>query len=133
MEIHHKIAGIIIKDRKLLMVRKYNESHFIMPGGKQKEGETTQQTLARELKEELSIELISHKFFKTFEAVHFKDKNLLVKMDTYLIKIKGNPKPTSEINEIKWIDSSYKSKNIELASINQDFLIPELVKLSLIN
>lgn len=46
MEIHHKIAGIILKDRKLLMVRKYDEPHYyIMPGGKRKSQEKTQDRL----------------------------------------------------------------------------------------
>ena len=40
MEIHHKIAGVIIINRKLLMVRKYNEPNFIMPGGRIKEKES---------------------------------------------------------------------------------------------
>ena len=132
MEIHHKIAGIIIKDKKLLMVRKYNEPHFIMPGGKIKENETKEQALKRELKEELSIELKSMKKIKTWEAKHFKDKNKIVKMETYFVEILGEPKATNEINELKWIDSSYKDKNIKLASINQDYLIPELKKLGLI-
>jgi 8-oxo-dGTP pyrophosphatase MutT (NUDIX family) len=133
MEIHHKIAGIIIKNKKLLMVRKYNEPHFIMPGGRVLEGETKEQTLARELKEELNVELVSMKLFKTWEAPHFKDKNKIVKMETFLVEIKGNPKASSEINEIKWIDSNYNQEDIKVASINEDYLIPELKKLKLID
>ena len=94
MEIHHKIAGIIIKNKKLLMVRKYDEPHFIMPGGKMKDKETKEQTLKRELKEELNVELKSMKKFKTWEAKHFKDKNKIVKMETYFVEILGEPKAT---------------------------------------
>ncbi|MEM4230273.1 MAG: NUDIX domain-containing protein [Candidatus Pacearchaeota archaeon] len=133
VEIHHKIAGIIIKDKKLLMARKYDEPHFIMPGGRVLEGEIPEQTLRRELKEELDVELVSMKFFKTYEAPHFKEKNKIVRMDTYFVEILGEPKATSEINEIKWIDSHYKEQGIKVASINQDFLIPELKKMSLID
>ena len=133
MEIYHKIAGIIIKNRKLLMAKKYDEPHFIMPGGRVKEQETPEQTLKRELKEELNVELKSMKFFKSWQAPHFKDKNKIVKMDTYFVEIKGEPKPTSEINEIKWIDSSYKKQGIRVASINEDYLIPELKKMNLID
>jgi len=133
MEIHHKIAGIIIRDRKLLMCRKYDEPHFIMPGGKILDGEKPEKTLRRELKEELGIELKSMKLFKTYEAPHFKDKDKIVRMELYFVGISGEPKASSEINEIKWIDSSYKGKGIKLASINQDFLIPELKGLDLIN
>lgn len=153
-EIHHKIAGIIIRNKKLLMCRKYDEPHFIMPGGRVLENETPEQTLRRELKEELGVELKSMKFFKTWEAEHFQDKNKIVKMETYFVEtsklknfdsvqksertgkisdIDGEPKATSEINEIAWIDSNYKSEGIKVASINEDYLIPELKKLNLIN
>ena len=133
MEIHHKIAGIIIKDKKLLMCRKYDEPHFIMPGGRVKEGETKEETLRRELKEELGIKLKSMKPFKTWEAKHFKDKNKIVKMETYFVEIEGKPKATNEINELAWVDSNYKKKGIKVASINEDYLIPELKKMNLIN
>ena len=133
MEIHYKIAGLILKNNKVLMVKKEGEPHFIMPGGKVLKGETPEQTLKRELKEELNVELISMKFFRTWEAPHFKDKNKIVKMETYFVEISGEPKETSEINEIKWIDSNYKQEGIKVASINEDFLIPELKKFKLID
>lgn len=133
IEVHNKIAGIIIKNRKLLMCRKYDEPHFIMPGGKIKEGETPEKTLARELKEELNVKLKSSKYFRTWETPHFKDKNKIVKMATYFAEIIGQPKATNEINEIKWIDSLYKADGIRLASINEDFLIPELKMMNLID
>ena len=132
MEIHHKIAGIIIKDGKLLICRKYDEPHFIMPGGKILDRESQKTALSRELKEELNVEVAEMKYWNTYQAVHFKEKNKLVVMETYIISIKGKPKATKEINEIKWIDSSYKKRGIKVASINEDFLIPELKKFELI-
>ena len=111
MEIHNKVAGIIIKNKKLLMCRKYDEPHFIMPGGKVKEGENPEDTLKRELKEELDIELKSSKPFKTWEAPHFRDKDKTVRMATYFVEIEGEPKATKEINEIAWVDSDYKNKD----------------------
>ena len=126
MEIHHKIAGVIIRNKKLLMVKKYNEPHFIMPGGKLEKSETPKQTLKRELKEELNVNLKSIKLFATKEAVHFQNKDKLVRMEMYFAEIEGEPKATSEIDEIKWIDSNYKKQGIKLASINEDFTIPEL-------
>lgn len=133
MEIHHKIAGVIIKNKKLLMVRKYGEPHFIMPGGKIINRETKEQTLKRELKEELNVNLKSMRFFAIKEAVHFQDKNKIVKMEMYFAEIEGEPKATSEINEIRWIDSNYKGHGIKLALINKEFTIPELKRKGLID
>lgn len=133
MEIHHKIAGVIIKDKKFLMVRKYDEPHFIMPGGKKLENETPEQTLKRELKEELNVELVSMNLINTWDAPHFRDKDKLVRMEIYLIEIKGEPTPSSEINEMQWIDSSYGEKRIKIASIDEDYLVPELKQKGLID
>ena len=45
----------IIKHKKLLLVvREHNRSKYIIPGGKPEKDETAQQTLEREIKEELS-------------------------------------------------------------------------------
>jgi len=133
MEIHHKLAGIIIKDKKLLMCRKYNEPHFIMPGGRTLKGETPEQTLKRELKEELDVELKSIKPFKTWEALHFRDKDKIVKMETFFVEIKGEPKATEEIDKIVFVDSNYKKKGLKIASIDEDYLVPKLKKMNLIN
>ena len=133
METHHKIAGIIIRNKKLLMCRKYDEPHFIMPGGKLESGETPKRRLEIELKEEIGLKLVDMKYWNTYQAVHFKDKNKLIVMETYLISAIGNPKPGNEINELKWVDSSYKKQRIKLASINEDYLIPELKNFSLID
>jgi hypothetical protein len=89
--------------------------------------------LSRELKEELSVNLIDMIYWSTHEAVHFKDKNKLILMESYLAAIEGNPIATSEINEFIWIDSSYKEKGIKIASIDEDYVLPELKKFGLID
>lgn len=133
MTIHHKIAGIIIKDKKLLMCRKYDEPHFIMPGGKIKEGESKQQTLERELREELGVNLKSMRFYKTYSDSHFRDKDTTVKMETYFVEIEGEPKLQEEVNEIAWIDTNYKQQGLKVASIDENHLIPELKQMGLID
>jgi len=133
MEIHNKVAGIMIKNRKLLMCRKYDEPHFIMPGGRIVEGESKEQALRRELKEELDVELKSMKKFKTWKAPHFRDKDKIVKMETYFVEVEGEPEAIGEINEIAWIDTNYKEQGLKIASIDEDYLVPELNKMGLIN
>ena len=73
-------------------------------------GESSRQTLARELKEELDVELVEIRFWSQNFTVHFKNKDKLIIMDSYLAEIKGNPKASSEINEFKWLDSNYKKQ-----------------------
>jgi len=66
--IYHKIGAVILKNKKLLMCRKYNEPHFILPGGKIKQGETPEKTLKRELKEELSVSPVSISYYGIYET-----------------------------------------------------------------
>ncbi len=133
MKIYHKIGAAIIKNKKLLMVRESSEPHFILPGGRQEAGETSEQALARELKEELGVKIVFVKYFKTYETQHFKDKDTLVRMDVYFAKILGEPKAQGEIAEFVWANSKYKEAGIKVASINEDFLIPALKKKKLIS
>ena len=49
----YKSAGIIVRDKKLLITRTKGKPHFFSPGGKIEGGETPAQSLVRELKEEL--------------------------------------------------------------------------------
>jgi len=133
MEIHHKIAFLILSKGKILMTRKYDEEQFIIPGGKVLPGETHRQTLARELKEELNLDLVEIRFWGRNFAVHFKNKDKLIIMDSYLVEVKGEPKASSEINEFSWLDSSYKKKGYKIASIDEDYIFPDLKRFGLIN
>lgn len=51
----HKAAGILIKDKKLLVEKSKNKEFFIAPGGKIEAGETPEHALVRELDEEFGI------------------------------------------------------------------------------
>ena len=54
-------AGLVFRGGKLLITQRYADAHlgglWEFPGGKREPGETSQQCLARELQEELGIEV----------------------------------------------------------------------------
>lgn len=131
----HKSAGILIQDRKLLIVRSRGKSFFISPGGKIEPNETTQVALVRELKEELNIDVhVSDlSFFGTFFASVIRQEDKYMQMDVFFVsKWKGEITPTSEIEEIKWIDST-TVKDIELGSVFLHDVLPKLKEQNLIN
>ncbi|MDP3993136.1 MAG: NUDIX domain-containing protein [bacterium] len=84
----HKSGGIIIRDRKLLVTRSWNETFFIAPGGKLEEGETAKQALVRELKEELGIAVEERdlKEFGTFSGKAASDETKTIQMEVYIVK-----------------------------------------------
>ncbi len=101
-----KIAFIEIKDGRILSTRSKGKEKFYIPGGKREENETDHQTLIREIKEELDIAVDKNSiaYIGTFKAQADSHKEgISVKMTCYKATYKGIPKPTSEIEEIKWL------------------------------
>jgi 8-oxo-dGTP diphosphatase len=112
-----KLAWIYVKDRKILATRSYGKDAWYIPGGKRERGETDErergetdeQALIREVKEELSVDLLPEtiKYLNTFRAqAHGKPEGVFVQMTCYSAEHKGEPKPSAEIEEIQWLDSS---------------------------
>lgn len=101
-----KIAFIYLKDGKILSTLSKGKDTYYIPGGKREGKETDVQTLIRECKEELNIDIIKDtiKYYGTFEAqAHGKAEGILVKMTCYMASFEGNVQPSSEIQEIKWL------------------------------
>ncbi len=105
------VQALILSDDQLLIVR---EGHkLLLPGGKPEPGETNEIALARELKEELDCTINTIEYFGTYEYEKgpYTDKSL--RLICYIVSLCGEPKASSEINEIIWLDKqSYKSDPI---------------------
>lgn len=58
-----RVAAIIIKDDKILLIHrvKNGQEYYVFPGGGVKEGESLEEALIREVKEELTLDI---KLFK---------------------------------------------------------------------
>jgi 8-oxo-dGTP diphosphatase len=127
----HKIAGIILKDRKFLAVKTSDDGVLITPGGRVEKNETPEETLRRELKEELNVKLISMKFFGTFKDKVYQNNDDLI-LETYFADISGVPKPGSEVEKFFWIDSRFNDNEIKLSSAIEKYIIPKLLDTDLI-
>ena len=57
-DIIDKLALVYIRDGKMLMTRSRGKDKFYNPGGKRETGETNIQALIREIKEEMSVDII---------------------------------------------------------------------------
>ena len=104
-----KIALGHFKDRQILMVRdNQNEKIFYFLGGKVEQGETDTECLAREVREELNVDLSleSLKFLKEFQAPAFGKHNAVVNIRLYKGLFKREPETTEEIVEFRYLDST---------------------------
>lgn len=107
-----KLAYIHLKDRKILSSRSKGKDTWYIPGGKRDGDETDQEALVREVKEELDVELLPEtiKLYGVFEAqAHGKPEGTIVRMTCYSADFAGNMHPTSEVEEIKFLQYADKA------------------------
>ena len=91
------VAAIIQKENKILATKRgYGE----FPGGKIESGETKEQALVREIKEELNIEISVDKFAIDIE---YQYPNFYLFMSCFMCSIKEGSIELLEHNDGKWI------------------------------
>lgn len=129
----YKVALAFFKDKKILQVRTYKQKEvFYTLGGKPEKGESDEDALIREVKEEIGCELIrsSIKFLAQFEDVaHGKNRWLRARM--YTGTIIGTPQPSGEVDEIDYFDTNSPKKH--LSEIARKKIFPWLRNNSYIN
>lgn len=115
-----KIAFLYIKDGKILSTLSKGIDTYYIPGGKREGNESDEETLIRECKEELTIDIKKEtiKYYGTFEAqAHGKAEGILVKMTCYMAEFDGELRPDSEIQEMTWLD--YSNLNVKISPVDQ--------------
>ena len=129
-----KVGGIIIKNKKVLVVRKKTKENFpefIIPGGKREIGETDVETLQREIQEEVNLKVVKAEYVDEYEDIAIFEKIPIV-VKVYLCEVEGEVNIDNEIKEFCWIDKDYKKNGIKVASILEKFVLPELIRCKLI-
>ncbi|MEC3917543.1 NUDIX hydrolase [Nocardia sp. CDC160] len=95
------VAWVRIEDGRILCARPRGKDVFYIPGGKREGAETDLQTLVREIREELTVEIapetVAH--VGTYEALI---PDAVVRMACYTADYSGTLAVSSEIEEISW-------------------------------
>ena len=101
-----KVALVHIRDGRLLSTRSHGRSLYYVPGGKREPGETDEQTLVLEIREELAVELdqASLGFFGEYTAqADAHPAGVMVRLRCWLGDFAGEPVASSEIAEVGWL------------------------------
>lgn len=102
------VAAIIVKDNKFFATQRgYGEwkGWWEFPGGKIEPGESPEQALVREIKEELDVDIIIEKFITTIEY-DYPDFHLT--MHCFISRLQDNEQPlVLEHEAAKWLTSDH--------------------------
>jgi 8-oxo-dGTP diphosphatase len=125
MQIIDKLAWIHIVNRRLLSTRSRGKNTYYIPGGKREPGETDHQAVIREIKEELSVDLLPDQLahFGTFEAqAHGKAEGVIVRMTCYEGPYTGDLLAATEVDEVVWLRHQDREKSSPVDKIIMDHL-----------
>lgn len=123
----HKAGALIFKDKKILIVKPHGKDFYINPGGKYEENETPIDCLKREMNEELNVDTISYKHYKTYEVKKAAHSGLPLSLELYILEIDGELKPSNEIEKFDWLGKEeYENKTFNTAPSFDQF-IPDLI------
>lgn len=98
-------AAIILNEQnQLLLVRKKNTQFFMQVGGKLEPNEAPEQTMIREIAEEISANAEIEQFVGRFETKAANEAGHQLVSYVYQVSLDQVPQIDAEIAEMKWID-----------------------------
>lgn len=119
-----KIGLLLLRDTKLLLVRKKGGTLWILPGGKPNPKESEIDALEREIYEELGCRLAWGRQYMECKAPAADLEDTEVTVSCYLGEIAGTPSPQNEIEEIHWMDIN--KPDVPLAVSIEEEMLPYL-------
>ncbi|MBE0659321.1 MAG: NUDIX domain-containing protein [Bryobacteraceae bacterium] len=121
-----KAALFVERDGRILLCRRREGSQLlILPGGKLEAGETAEEALQRELREELGkVEVDGLYRVGRYEGPAAGAMNKVVVIELFGGKLRGEARPCAEIGELVWFGAG--DDEGRLAPSLRDSILPDL-------
>jgi 8-oxo-dGTP pyrophosphatase MutT (NUDIX family) len=118
-------ALLIGADGHTLLVRKRGTTAFMQPGGKIEAHELPVHALARELEEELGLQIdpAQATFLGEFSAPAANEPGFVVQAQIFQLSIDAEVTPAAEIEEVIWVDPA-TDPAVDLAPLTRDLILP---------
>jgi 8-oxo-dGTP diphosphatase len=120
-----KLAWLYIEEKRLLAARSRGKVAYYIPGGKREPGESDQEALIREIREELSVDLLpgTIELAGEFKAqADGKPEGRMVRMTCYQAGFRGEIRAAAEIEEVVWIGYEDRERCSPVGKVILDWL-----------
>jgi uncharacterized protein (TIGR00730 family) len=105
------VAWLCVREGRLLAVRSHGRDRFYLPGGKLEPGESHEQALVREVREEIGVQLSDVRPAFTVRAqAHAQPNGTFVTMHCFHAASAGEPYPAREIAELTWLSPADRAR-----------------------
>jgi 8-oxo-dGTP diphosphatase len=130
---YHKAGLLYVKDGRVLLCRKkHGTLLLILPGGKLEAGETAEECLRRECREELGeVEISGLHYLGEYKSTAAGQDGKTVRIALYGGELEGTPAPHSEIQELVWF--GLRDNAELLAPSLRNVIFPDLRRRGLID
>lgn len=112
---------VVVKGDKLLLAYSKNKKAWYLPGGKIDEGESSLETLQREIFEELNIVLNVErlKYYCHITAPAYgEDPPIIMEQDCFIYQLNEKIEPKNEIGEVRFFDiKMYQSEPAQVPGV----------------
>ena len=112
---------VVVKGDKLLLAYSKNKKAWYLPGGKIDDGESSFETLQREIFEELNIVLNVErlKYYCHITAPAYgEEPPIIMKQDCFLYQLNEKIEPKNEIGEVRFFDiKMYQSEPAQVPGV----------------
>ena len=110
------------EQQQLLLVRKQNTACFMQVGGKLEPNEAPEQTMLREIREEIASDATIEQFVGRFETATANEPDFKLVSYVYHVQLQQAPQIAAEIAEMKWVNLN--DQQTALAPLTTEVVMP---------